>query len=181
MNALADAWRLQGDAEHAARSARVRIGDLIECVHRAGVHAHQVARAYLRARAQPASPLDYHEPINWLDDHRFYLDQSQCDRVNAQLQRWQIDEAKVWNFDSQIDGDDAVVSFNAVCDWRSGEHVENNLLSFWTLQCIHRPAGWKLHRIAKAKVGPGGRFGLVKKGQEMHNGTGPFPCVTTDS
>lgn len=30
---------------------------------------------------------DYHESVNWLDGHRFYLDQTQCDRINAALER----------------------------------------------------------------------------------------------
>ena len=30
---------------------------------------------------------DYHEWINWLDQHRFYLDKGQCDRINAALER----------------------------------------------------------------------------------------------
>lgn len=30
---------------------------------------------------------DYHGPRNWLDQHRFYLDRSQCDRVNSALDR----------------------------------------------------------------------------------------------
>lgn len=35
-----------------------------------------------------ASNVDtYYEPIGWLDKHRFYLDQSQCNRVNAEQKR----------------------------------------------------------------------------------------------
>lgn len=35
-----------------------------------------------------ASNIDnYYEPIGWLDEHRFYLDQAQCDRVNAEQKR----------------------------------------------------------------------------------------------
>lgn len=30
---------------------------------------------------------NYHPAINWLDKHRFYLDQSQCDRINTELKR----------------------------------------------------------------------------------------------
>ncbi len=38
-----------------------------------------------------ASNIDtYHEPIGWLDKHRFYLDQSQCDRVNAEQKRLDV-------------------------------------------------------------------------------------------
>ena len=36
---------------------------------------------------ESSSKDDYHEWINWLDEHRFYLDKSQCDRVNAALER----------------------------------------------------------------------------------------------
>lgn len=38
------------------------------------------------AKLEASSVENYHEPIGWLDKHRFYLDQAQCDRVNA-LQR----------------------------------------------------------------------------------------------
>lgn len=30
---------------------------------------------------------NYHDPTNWLDQHRFYLSRSQCDRVNSELDR----------------------------------------------------------------------------------------------
>ena len=36
---------------------------------------------------ESSSKDDYHEWINWLDRHRFYLDQGQCDRINAALGR----------------------------------------------------------------------------------------------
>jgi hypothetical protein len=30
---------------------------------------------------------NYHEPRHWLDDHRFYVNQGQCERVNQALDR----------------------------------------------------------------------------------------------
>ena len=36
---------------------------------------------------ESSSKDDYHESINWLNRHRFYLDQGQCDRINAALGR----------------------------------------------------------------------------------------------
>ena len=36
---------------------------------------------------EKATSENYHSPINWLDDHRFYLDQKQCDRINEALKR----------------------------------------------------------------------------------------------
>ena len=36
---------------------------------------------------ESSSKDDYHEWIEWLDRHRFYLDQGQCDRINAVLGR----------------------------------------------------------------------------------------------
>lgn len=36
---------------------------------------------------ESSSKDDYHEWINWLHRHRFYLDQGQCDRINAALDR----------------------------------------------------------------------------------------------
>ncbi|MDD9982553.1 MAG: diadenylate cyclase, partial [Gammaproteobacteria bacterium] len=36
---------------------------------------------------ESSSKDDYHEWINWLARHRFYLDQGQCDRINAALGR----------------------------------------------------------------------------------------------
>ena len=30
---------------------------------------------------------DYHKPRMWLDEHRFYLNGEQCDRVNSALDR----------------------------------------------------------------------------------------------
>ena len=36
---------------------------------------------------ESSSKDDYHEWINWLNKHRFYLDKNQCDRINAALER----------------------------------------------------------------------------------------------
>lgn len=36
---------------------------------------------------ESSSKDDYHESINWLGRHRFYLDQGQCERINAALGR----------------------------------------------------------------------------------------------
>ena len=36
---------------------------------------------------ESSSKDNYHEWINWLDRHRFYLDKHQCDRINAALER----------------------------------------------------------------------------------------------
>lgn len=46
----------------------------------------RVRRSAIEARIaelEASSVENYHEPIGWLDTHRFYLDQAQCDRVNA--------------------------------------------------------------------------------------------------
>lgn len=39
------------------------------------------------AKLQASNVDNYYEPIGWLDTHRFYLDRSQCDRVNAEQKR----------------------------------------------------------------------------------------------
>jgi len=39
------------------------------------------------AKLEAATKDNYHSAINWLDKHRFYLDQTQCDRINAALLR----------------------------------------------------------------------------------------------
>ena len=46
-----------------------------------GTNAESVVRNAIR------SVDNYHEVIAWLDTHRFYLDQSQCERVNAMQKR----------------------------------------------------------------------------------------------
>ena len=47
---------------------------------------------------ESASKDDYHQSINWLDRHRFYLDKGQCDRVNAALARVQKEPREVGEF-----------------------------------------------------------------------------------
>jgi len=81
--------------------------------------------------------------------------------VKQTLQRWQVDEAKVAGFKIEINGDNATVSFRAHCDCRSDNHVQYKVPSFWTLNCIRRPDGWKLLRIPKARCGPGGSFNVA--------------------
>jgi len=81
--------------------------------------------------------------------------------VNVRLQRWQVNEAKVFNFRIDADGNNAVVAFSATCDWRSGNQVQYNILSLWKLQCVRRLEGWKLSQIISAKIGPGGMLNLT--------------------
>ena len=38
-------------------------------------------------KLESSSKNDYHRWIGWLDHHRFYLDRSQCDRINTALER----------------------------------------------------------------------------------------------
>ena len=44
---------------------------------------------------EKATSENYHSSINWLDDHRFYLDQKQCDRINKVLERIKNEPMKV--------------------------------------------------------------------------------------
>lgn len=39
------------------------------------------------ATLEAATHDNYHPAINWLDKHRFYMDQPECDRINAALER----------------------------------------------------------------------------------------------
>ena len=51
------------------------------------------------ATIEAATRDNYHTAINWLDDHRFYLNQGQCDRINAALKRIQSEPMEVGEFD----------------------------------------------------------------------------------
>ena len=44
---------------------------------------------------EKATSENYHSSINWLDDHRFYLDQKQCDRINEALEKIKNEPMKV--------------------------------------------------------------------------------------
>jgi len=46
-------------------------------------------------KLETATRDNYHSAINWLDQHRFYLDQGQCDRVNAALDRIRSEPVEV--------------------------------------------------------------------------------------
>ncbi len=81
--------------------------------------------------------------------------------VERKLGRWQVDQASVSRFEIGIDAGRAEVSFRGTCDWRSGDQIQYNLLSSWTVECIRRDDGWKLYRITRAKVGPGGMLDLA--------------------
>lgn len=45
---------------------------------------------------EKATSENYHSSINWLDNHRFYLDQKQCDRINEALERIKKQPWKIW-------------------------------------------------------------------------------------
>lgn len=76
--------------------------------------------------------------------------------LRQRLQRWQIDEAKIGSFSAQVDGDNAVASFSASCDWRGGQQNQSSVTSSWKLAFVRRDDGWKLSRVVKATFGPGG-------------------------
>lgn len=44
---------------------------------------------------ESSSKDDYHESINWLDRHRFYLNRNQCDRINSALERIGLEPREV--------------------------------------------------------------------------------------
>lgn len=72
--------------------------------------------------------------------------------VRQWLQRWQIDEAKVGGFGIEVNDSQAVASFWAVCNGRSGNQSEQGVYSSWKLAFVHRVGGWKLQRIIGGKV-----------------------------
>lgn len=76
--------------------------------------------------------------------------------VRQRLQRWRVSEAKVSGFATEIDGNDATVSFRARCDFRSGDQAPQMIFSTWKLDMVRREDGWRLHRVQSAKFGPGG-------------------------
>ncbi len=76
--------------------------------------------------------------------------------LRQRLQRWQIDEAKIGSCTVETNGDTAVASFRATCDWRSGEQSQSSVLSSWKLQLVRNGDEWKLCRVLDAKFGPGG-------------------------
>ena len=50
----------------------------------------RISRATLNAAIdalEKANLVDYHQHRNWLDEHRFYLNGQECERVNAALDR----------------------------------------------------------------------------------------------
>lgn len=58
----------------------------------------RVARSTIEeqlAQLESSSRDNYHPAINWLDRHRFYLNESQCDRVNAALERIRSEPVEV--------------------------------------------------------------------------------------
>ena len=58
----------------------------------------RVARSTIEeqlAQLESSSRDNYHPAINWLDRHRFYLNESQCDRVNAVLERTRSEPMEV--------------------------------------------------------------------------------------
>jgi hypothetical protein len=76
----------------------------------------------------------------WLQDVRLWL------------QRWQIDNAKVGGFRIEVNGDQAVASFWAKCNGRSGDQSEQGVFSSWRLAFVRRDSGWKLQRVIGGKV-----------------------------
>jgi hypothetical protein len=76
--------------------------------------------------------------------------------IRQRLQRWRVDEARTWGHKVEVNGDEAAVSFQALCDWRSGEQSQQSILSTWKLGMVRRDGEWELHRVISAKVGPGG-------------------------
>lgn len=81
--------------------------------------------------------------------------QELLDRSNQTLQRWQVDAPRVGGFQIDVQGDEATVSFRALCDIRGGgEMTQPNLFTRWKLRCVRRQDGWKVSAIQNARIGP---------------------------
>jgi len=94
--------------------------------------------------------LDVHFEDRGLDKTAWLAD------VRQRLQRWRIDEARVWNFKIETDDATATVSFQALCDWRSGDQAPQSVASAWKLAMVRGEDGWKLQRVLSARFGLGG-------------------------
>jgi hypothetical protein len=77
--------------------------------------------------------------------------QAWLQEVRQWLQRWQVDEAKVGGFNIEVNDTQAVASFWAVCNGRSGNQSDQ-VYSSWKLAFVRRDSGWKLLRVIGGKV-----------------------------
>jgi len=72
--------------------------------------------------------------------------------VKKNLQRWQIDEAKVRKFEIELQGKSATVTFSAWCDARNPKQVYYSNRSQWRLECVKGDIGWKVAGIKLLKI-----------------------------
>lgn len=71
--------------------------------------------------------------------------------VNQTLQVYQVDEARIYGVQSDINSDAAEVKFGAYCDVRHDGQLESNLPTHWELSFVRRGQRWLLQRIVRAE------------------------------
>jgi hypothetical protein len=89
------------------------------------------------------------------EDYQGHDKQIFLQQVEMVLQRWQVNEASIWQYNKvDIGQDTAIVEFQVFCDLRGEQFVQRNFPSRWRLQFIRRDDGWKVMGIKPLKYGP---------------------------
>lgn len=71
--------------------------------------------------------------------------------VSRTLESYQVDEPRIFDVKTKVEGDEAVVTFGAFCDVRRGDDVQNDFPTRWQLHFVRRAGRWLLDRIDQAR------------------------------
>ncbi|HOB73511.1 MAG TPA: nuclear transport factor 2 family protein [Phycisphaerae bacterium] len=71
--------------------------------------------------------------------------------VSRTLEVYQVDEPRIFDVKTKVEGDEAVVTFGAFCDVRHGSDVQNDFPTRWQLHFVRRGGRWLLDRIDQAR------------------------------
>ncbi len=71
--------------------------------------------------------------------------------VSRTLEVYQVDEPRLYGFETKVDGDTAIVTFGAYCNVRRGDDVQYDFPTRWELSFVRRAGRWLLDRIQQAR------------------------------
>lgn len=98
--------------------------------------------------------IEQHLDKNFQSEQDYDKD-SFMEQVEQVLQRYQVDEANVWQYGNiEIDNDKATVVFQVFCDIKGSRFDQRNFPSKWRLHYVRRNEEWKVEEITPLKYGP---------------------------
>jgi hypothetical protein len=85
--------------------------------------------------------------------------------VQAQLQRWDISNVGLGQFEIEVEDERANATFRCSCNVRGNNGFERGIPSMWTIELERSEDRWQMTSIVRGKIGPRGMFDFSDVGR----------------